>query len=501
MTKYFSIDSKLFLNISDAATLQAYIESLLKERYTLFNEDEHQSFSNFLNNLTIDFDMYVNIYLLKIREFDILIPTEEKIISIEVKNYSSSDEDKDKNADSFENLKECTKDKIIEQIKWQEKLLKQIMKDSSICIFLYIDNQNKYYLWNNGTLINKDIKEIEKEISSIKEKKILDLNKISSRAIFNNLTIENIKNDKFVLSDQQNSVLDKIEKWIDSTEMETIKLKGDAGSGKTLVLFKVYSDLKSKGKNVGYFIPNYNEKFKSEDGLLEFKNINSLDLNDKFDVVIVDEAQRLRQEQIDKIREILTNENGAFVYSIDEKQKLRTDEGNYTIENTHEVEIKGFLRGDDQILKLANLFFIENERERGYIEGIQKELKEEISSAISKDVLSLEVFDENARKNKTFITHIPSKYKRYYMERLENEGVIVKGINKFQGCDIDIVYVYIEEKSEFTNDWFYITTNMKIYGASESLYTILTRARYKIIFVFENKEILNAFINWYTNLI
>ena len=143
------------------------------------------------------------------------------------------------------------------------------------------------------------------------------------------------KNQYFLNNEQEQAK----KKLIESSK-RYVGLKGAAGTGKSLILFDVAKELSNSGKKVLFIfcsaiydsdtIQKINEQ--SSFQFIDIRKFDSVLFN-SFDIVIIDESQRLRRVQWDKLVNIANpGEIDKLILSVDNAQTLRPEERNLDIQ-------------------------------------------------------------------------------------------------------------------------------------------------------------------------
>ena len=196
-------------------------------------------------------------------------------------------------------------------------------------LFTYVQESDTLYMLNDdeSNLVTKDFDFLSKEL--LKDNgEIEDIDKLFNPSNYLispfNSTQQFMQNEYF-LTEHQEEVKCNILKAAESYKAEFMALTGAAGTGKTLLTYDIAKELRNKGKkilivhcaklNVGQELLQ-NEYYWD---ICMAKDIGNETLAE-FDVVIVDEAQRARQQQFDKLKEIVEQNNIKCIFSYDEKQ-------------------------------------------------------------------------------------------------------------------------------------------------------------------------------------
>ena len=148
-------------------------------------------------------------------------------------------------------------------------------------------------------------------------------------------------NEEFVLLDDQKTVLEMIVAAATKAQVESkqvLIIKGGPGTGKSVIAINALARLTSLRKNSRYITPNSAPREVFKEKLKGVKGVNAKDLLsgsasytdsevDQYDVLIVDEAHRLKERHqysksgTNQIRDIM-NSARLTVFFIDEAQKV-----------------------------------------------------------------------------------------------------------------------------------------------------------------------------------
>ncbi|WP_429970438.1 DNA/RNA helicase domain-containing protein [Fructilactobacillus sp. Tb1] len=259
-------------------------------------------------------------------EFDILRFGSENVLNIELK-------------------REKPKEDIKNQLIRHKRLLNLMNNDSSqikaINLFTYVSSSNTIWKLNNKNELQ--VSNINELINCIDEKWIR-YNPLNDLDMTNLIISPYSEPEKFIqhkyfLTSNQA----KISKEISNCKSHSICLTGGPGSGKTLVLFDYAKKETSKGKKVLFIICSPLKS--SEDAHLssilglDVKSIkNAFPYNpgnrrnynylSKYDVIIIDEAQRIYESQLNII---LSIENSKKIFSCDQRQTFHPRENKLNV--------------------------------------------------------------------------------------------------------------------------------------------------------------------------
>lgn len=201
--------------------------------------------------------------------------------------------------------------------------------DNSI-LYAYIRELNELYRLDGESIILVDMEDL---INSIPDNYVLEnpLEKISltDMIISPYSQITDFANHKYFLTDEQNKVKSEILR----NNVKKVAIIGSAGTGKSMLLFDIASHFTCQGKKVLLLfcavLPNADEiseiiGFK----VLSIRYFNNIDFSN-YDVVLIDEAQRLYEMQYNSL---ILLENELIVFSVDQHQTLHPTECKLNIE-------------------------------------------------------------------------------------------------------------------------------------------------------------------------
>ena len=243
-------------------------------------------------------------------EFDLLRFADQSVLNIEIKSSKSQKD-------------------FINQMQRHTHLL-DTLKKKVYCV-TFIGDEDVLYKLEDGAASKIDYSDL---ISLIEDdyidKNLLDDIDISTILVSPYSQPDAFSEHRYFLTDQQYAFKREI---IHSTR-KYISLSGKAGSGKSLLLFDIAKSLMKQGYNICVvFCANYNqlENVSKKCGVLikSIKDFSLENIND-YDIVLFDEAQRLREEQLNTI--IKTFDGDKLVFSLDQRQTLHKKEAELNVE-------------------------------------------------------------------------------------------------------------------------------------------------------------------------
>ncbi|MFK2268768.1 ATP-binding protein [Bacteroides fragilis] len=293
--------------------IEAFVDELLKAN----------------NNISIVNRYYLGYSIPQIgKEFDLLRFGHNYIINIEIKTESS-----------------------IEKILKQQQKNKYYLSflDKPLHIYTFISNENKLYklvIRNNGDEIEEitfnELCNILMSQEVVTFNNIDDLFNPSDYLVSPFNSPEKFMSEGYFLTVQQEQIYKEIQTKLSDTATNFIALTGGAGTGKTLLTYHIAKETIQRGKKV--LILHCAPLNSGHQILMDEYNWsiympkyapNTID----FDLIIIDEAQRMYPYQFDKyIKEVRTL-NKKCIFSYDEKQYLRDNEKQYHTKERIEKEL------------------------------------------------------------------------------------------------------------------------------------------------------------------
>ncbi len=254
------------------------------------------------------------------KEFDLLRFGEDSIINVELKNNS-------------------TEKKILKQLKQNRYYLSFLNKQ--IYNYTFVEDIKKLYHLNDDTLEEVDIIDFAKLLYEQKVNNIDNIDKLFNPSDYLvspfNSTEKFIENKYFLTQQQETAKRKIIDILGDNNKANFFAVIGGAGTGKTLLTYDIAKKIINDGKKVllihcgclnnGHIklnsIPNWN--------IIPVKSYRGYNLSD-YNLIIIDEAQRMYPKQMDTIVEEILSNNGNCIFSYDKLQTLSTWEAQRNVE-------------------------------------------------------------------------------------------------------------------------------------------------------------------------
>ena len=430
------------------------------------------------NNISIVNRYYLGYSIPQIgKEFDLLRFGHNYIINIEIKTESS-----------------------IEKILKQQQKNKYYLSflDKPLHIYTFISNENKLYklvIRNNGDEIEEitfnELCNILMSQEVVTFNNIDDLFNPSDYLVSPFNSPEKFMSEGYFLTVQQEQIYKEIQTKLSDTVTNFIALTGGAGTGKTLLTYHIAKETIQRGKKV--LILHCAPLNSGHQILMDEYNWsiympkyapNTID----FDLIIIDEAQRMYPYQFDKyIREVLTL-NKKCIFSYDEKQYLRDNEKQYHTKERIEKELlctpyklTDKIRTNKEIAYfIRQLFNIKKNIPNIDYTNIELTYCKDCYSA----KLLLQELLERGWKTPNYTPGTRSFF--HYEAYLSND---TESAHSVVGQEFNNVVVVIDESFKYNSQGDLIADNT-YYSQRQMLYQIITRTRKKLHIVIINNEVM-----------
>lgn len=256
------------------------------------------------------------------KEFDLLRIGGNYAINIEMKTASSVD-------------------KVLKQLQRNYYYLSSIGKPV-YCFSFVSDTNSVYYLGEGHQLIPIQLADLH---TVLEKQECIHSNSIDcffdpSRYLVSpfNSTQKFVLNEYFLTHQQEDIKACLMKASLDVSRPRYFSITGSAGTGKTLLVYDFVKEIIKSGKkaivihcgklNDGHHLLNIKYRW----NISAAKNFLSLDLV-KYQVFVIDEAQRIYPEQLEKLLNTVDSINGMCVLSYDKAQTLASWEERRNIDN------------------------------------------------------------------------------------------------------------------------------------------------------------------------
>ncbi|WP_166668253.1 DNA/RNA helicase domain-containing protein [Epilithonimonas xixisoli] len=365
-------------------------------------------------------------------------------------------------------------------------------------LFTYISSENKFYKLD----IHDNVIEVDVLIIiNLLNRQFIDID-FNLGTSFNpsdflvspfNSTDKFINNEYFLTADQDEHKR-KIINDIEKDNKRFIVVKGQPGSGKTLLIYDIAKYFINKKNACIIHYANLNE---GQDKLVETYNWNIVSikyyrntLQAGIEVIIIDECQRIRVDQLNEIIQHAKQNNIVIIFSYDERQVLQKSEKSRNIPKIIETNLlpeihtlNGKIRTNKEISAFIKSLFDKSRLIEKYrydsVELLYLNNMEEAKSFMKSNIAG----------DWTIINYTPSLYDTHQYEKYYIPKIGTKTHNII-GQEFDKVVVVIDNDFKYVNDSLTYSKSC-YYNPEYMLYQNITRARNKIkVIVINNTNVL-----------
>lgn len=411
------------------------------------------------------------------KEFDLLRFGTRSIINIELKSKSSH---------------EIIRSQLIKN-KYYLRFL-----NLKLYLFTYVSNENRFYTLDENDELN--LVDISKIIILLNRQFVdteINLSKIFNPSDFLvspfNST-ERFINKEYFLTSEQDQFKSKIIKDVEVDNQQFIVVKGQPGSGKTLLIYDLAEYFTGQKNVIIIHCANLNE---GQSKLIDNYNWNIIPIkhcsqinNQQYEIIIIDETQRIRKNQLGLIIDYAKKYNAIIIFSYDEKQVLQSDEKMNKIpefiQNNTSAKIYTLtskVRTNKEITAFIKSLFDRSRIIEQYqyesVELVYLNNMEEAQAFMSSDIVG----------DWTLINYTPSLFGKHKYEDYHNPLIPTKTHNII-GQEFEKVIVVVDQDFKYQNDSL-VYTKKCYYNPELMLYQNITRARNKVkVVIINNIEVM-----------
>lgn len=408
--------------------------------------------------------------------------------------------------------KKCVINVELKKTSTEEKIKKQLTRNRYYLSFIgrevygftfVSDTKELYFLKSDGCL---EKAAFEFLVQLLNDQEIDDAEIVDE--LFNpsdylvspfNSTHKFLSNEYF-LTHQQEDVKNEIIGSLSSTPKiaRFISITGSAGTGKTLLIYDIAKQLRENQKrpliiHCGYLNTGQVELIKHGWNISAIKNYANHDLGN-YDLVIIDEAQRIYPKQLDDIVEKVKLSSGNCIFSYDKLQTLahweETSDISTKINSVKTIttyKLSEKIRTNKEIAAFIKMLF-NNKRNltianKGNIEINYFHKMEDAKSY-------LEALDGSKWE---ILRFTPSQYNKEHHEQYAE--LSEKTSHQVIGQEFDGVAVTIDKYFSYDEEGELIYQGNAYYRPSKMLFQNITRSRRRLnLVIIDNEELLNRCI-------
>lgn len=413
------------------------------------------------------------------KEFDLLRFGNGYVVNIELKKTS-------------------TKEKVEKQLKRNKYYLNSLQK--KVYHLTFISETKELYILNSEEkLVKSSIAELDSLLldqQPVTPDNIDNLFDPSEYLVSPFNSTKKFVNGEYFLTSQQEDIKSQVLKQLGNNHKPNyVSITGSAGTGKTLLAYDIAKTIKELGGKTiifhcGYLNQGQHKLIGYGWQIVPIKNLKYYNLSD-YDVIFIDEAQRIYPNQLEKLVQDIKSTNGKCVFSYDKLQTLSSTEKNRDIDSKikaislikhHNLSEK--IRTNKEIATFIKTLFNYNRN----------------LTLSSRDNIEINYFHrlEDARsylqnldsKEWEVLRFTPSQYSNEYHEKYtdatkQNSHIVI-------GQEFDNVAVIIDRFFSYDTNGNLIYSGSTHYDPAKMLFQNITRARKKInIIIIDNAILLS----------
>lgn len=454
-------------NLRELGTLSSFVEEVLK------NYSEINVFNNYLYDYSIP---QIS------KQFDILKFCSDLIINIELKETSTEEKTKKQLKENYYYLESTGRDVYT---------FSYVKSNKSI--YQYVDEEDQLHRVDFGEFVNW----LEAQRMSYMENE--DLDEIFKPrqylvSVFNDT--DKFLNNEYFLNDLQRM----FKKEFEESDKLFKAIKGEAGTGKTLLLYDIAKDYKDKEDSV--LIIHCAQLNIGHDNLIQLGwDITPIkyygdSLKTGLKAIFIDEAQRLSQNQFQTITDFARSNNIKVYFSYDPEQYLHINEKTRDIAN----EILGL--GSEVINKILTGKIRSNKEINLFIKKIFNNTHNHASNNKFRDFIEVLYFDEiniansyieelvDSSKGKATILNFTDdvitrrKYQRYNNVRAKLNA------HEVIGQEFNHVVLTLGDYVEYDAQGELYATCVSYYDVVRMFYQLATRTKEKLTLIIIDNKVL-----------
>ncbi len=414
------------------------------------------------------------------KEFDLIKINSQTVLNIELKQAGSQ---------------ESIKKQLILNRHYLEYLKKELYQ------FTFVSSDRTFYsLSPDLELVKVNIEDLISILHQTTTDQIIDISSQFKPSEFLvspfNSTFDFL-NDKYFLTPQQDEIKDSILKVIPNTTYSIFGVSGNAGTGKSLLIYDIAKDLQLAYKtliihcgylNNGHDLLNQNDNW----DIIPAKSIDATCLKD-YKVIIIDEAQRIKKSQFQKILKTAQEFDLVCVFGYDPLQTLTDYERNRDIAAKIEEHAtsKPFvlskkIRTNKEVASfIKRLFNLVVSCEKMHFKNVDVIYFKEVNDA--KRYLEAKSIENWQVINYTSSIYYPLPYDNYKVENVfENAHTVF-------GQEYDNVIAVLDDYFYYDEDKCLSTLHYEKYAPynpTQMLYQIVSRAKSRLRIVVINNPII-----------
>lgn len=302
-------------------------------------------------------------------------------------------------------------------------------------------------------------------------------------------------NNQYFLTNQQENIKSTVVAIINNNRSAFVSITGGPGTGKTLLTYDIVKWVKPTKRILIVHCGNLNEGHDRLNTLgwqvipikfLQYQNLNN------FDLIVVDETQRIRPNQFDKLVADVQAKNTICIFSYDKQQTLSSQESRFDIEAkinsvgaVSQFKLSEKIRTNKEIAGFIKLLFNNKRNDVPFVNCGNVDFDYFTDHGSVKNYIQLIGNDGWEVLNLTPSLH-GTKHHESYSDSLN------KCSHAVIGQEFDNVAVVIDEYFSYNSNGSLIYCSNTYYDSVKMLFQNITRTRKRLkLIIIGNKQVLN----------
>lgn len=302
-------------------------------------------------------------------------------------------------------------------------------------------------------------------------------------------------NNQYFLTGQQETIRDKILKLINKNASHFISVTGGPGTGKTLLIYDLVKLIKDQKRTLVVHCGNLNEGHIKLNRLgwniIPIKSLRNYNLSN-FDLVVVDEAQRIYAAQFNELITNIVANNAACIFSYDKQQTLSSGEALADIDGKinsvtgiSKFKLSDKIRTNKEISSFIKLLFNNQRSDIIFSNCGNVDFNYFTDSVTVKNYIQLISNDGWEVLKLTPSLHANEHHESYSSIHSKNSHAVI-------GQEFDNVAVVMDEYFSYDSSGSLIYQSRTYYDSVKMLFQNITRTRKRLkLIIISNKQVLS----------
>lgn len=302
-------------------------------------------------------------------------------------------------------------------------------------------------------------------------------------------------NKLYFLTGQQETIKASIIKKTSATTQSFMTINGGPGTGKTLLTYDVVKDLKDRKNTLivhcGQLNNGHNALISEGWNIIPIKNLRQQDVS-SFDLIVVDETQRIYANQLDKLILDAQNSNVDCIFSYDVQQTLSRSENSDDIDqkisaltNVQKYQLSDKIRTNKEVASFIKLLFNNRRNDIKFTDHGNVDFDYFSNVEDVRNYLSL--ISNNGWE---VLKWTPSQYRTEHHESYSD--IQSQTAHTVIGQEFDNVAVVIDQFFSYDDSGMLTYTAGTYYDSVKMLFQNITRTRKKLkLIIVSNNQVLN----------